>query len=413
MGPIFFNIHFFACFYALFCLTQSIFPNPISPHQFLQSIYLENQELASIEARYQAEKKLTVTSYSLNNPRIGIMQDKVGNEKMNSLTLSQDILFPTKYFILGSKQAVKTDALEQMVINKKLDVRKKALRQFYNLYVAHKILNLIQAQKESLREIARIVETRRAMGAIPQQDEMKAHLEQTKIENQIILQKQDVDEMELMLASNFFKSDFKINFTNEDYKTPRLETLWENKINEIEKFPELLFSKKELETVDSELTLAKMNYLPDFMITYKKPFSNDKSSNNFSFGLEFTIPLWFFMKEFPTHQSMYFAKISKEKELEFLKKELNAKVKSLSLKTQALQKILKIDESSMIPQAKSVLNASQAAYVSGKVGFQELLEAERSLYETRIEYWSNLGRYFATIIELETLLGASISDLPF
>jgi cobalt-zinc-cadmium efflux system outer membrane protein len=89
-----------------------------------------------------------------------------------------------------------------------------------------------------------------------------------------------------------------------------------------------------------------------------------------------------------------------------------AETKRLVSKAETLSKLLKIYETALIPQSTSALNSSRAAYSAGRVGFQELLDAERSLYSVRIEYYKNLASFVEALSGLERVVGTAVSDLP-
>jgi outer membrane protein TolC len=74
---------------------------------------------------------------------------------------------------------------------------------------------------------------------------------------------------------------------------------------------------------------------------------------------------------------------------------------------------LQIYQTALIPQASSTLNSSRTAYQAGRTNFLELLDSERSLYETRIAYYRNLAQYVDNLARLEEMAGTSLSTLPF
>jgi cobalt-zinc-cadmium efflux system outer membrane protein len=75
--------------------------------------------------------------------------------------------------------------------------------------------------------------------------------------------------------------------------------------------------------------------------------------------------------------------------------------------------MLQVYETSLIPQATSSLNSARSAYSAGKSGFMELLDAERSLFQVRIDYYKALTKYVESLTSLEKVAGLSLSTLPF
>jgi cobalt-zinc-cadmium efflux system outer membrane protein len=65
----------------------------------------------------------------------------------------------------------------------------------------------------------------------------------------------------------------------------------------------------------------------------------------------------------------------------------------------------------VIPRLRSVFKGVRAAYRNGKLGYLDLLEAERALVEERARYVEALGAYHNALAELEGLIGRPIGDM--
>jgi cobalt-zinc-cadmium efflux system outer membrane protein len=381
----------------------------LSPDQLLGEVYKKNAELASSQAQVEVEKALVSKSYFLNDPTFGIMKESRAGEKMEFLTVTQEIMFPTKYFSMGAAQKARARAAQSQFELKRLEVRAKTFNLYYGFYSAQRILSLLEAQRETLKEIARIAESRRATGAVPQQDEMKAHVEQTMIENEILMQKQDVADMAAELAAVINQESVdEIILPKEDFKPPQMKFSRDEiyKLS-LEKSKVIGVEQAMYDEAVEEKSVAKMTYLPDIMLNYKKGMSD------YSFEIGFTIPLWFFTKQTSDVSAASARLFAAEKRLEQEKRNTKSEVRALANKVETFAKLIKIFEGALIPQSASALNSSRAAYTAGRVGFQELLDAERSLYAVRIEYYKNFTKYIEAISMLEKVMGMSLSSLPF
>lgn len=405
----------FKIYLSALCLTTMAVPVaavavvPLSPDLVLEKALQQNSDLASAQARRDVEETLIKKSYFLNDPVIGIMTENKAGEKMEFLTVTQEIMFPGKYLAMGGAQKARAKAAQSQFELQKLDIRMKALKLYYGYYSAVRTLSLLEAQRETLKEIARIAESRRAIGAVPQQDEMKAHVEQTMIENEILMQKQDVVEMgaELVALLNE-EPNFELQMPKEEIKIPQLKM----SIDEILKLSvddakAIAVERAMYEEAQKEKSAALMTYFPDFMLNYKK------SEDSYSYEIGITIPLWFFTKQTSDVSAASARLLAAEKKLQQEKLNIRSEVKTLSHKASTYLQMLKIYESALIPQSTSALNSSRVAYGAGRVGFQELLDAERSLYAVRIEFYKNLAKYVEAVAELEKVMGVSVSQLPF
>jgi cobalt-zinc-cadmium efflux system outer membrane protein len=386
----------------------------------LTQAFAANSELAAFQARANSERALVKSQYWLDNPKIGYMHEnnlnlmQVQMGPMNSWSITQEIKFPTKYFLLGSAQSSRADGAQHEFEQKKLEIRKKTILAYYNLFTTDRILALLDAQKETLREVARSAEIRRSTGAVPQQDEMKAHVEQTKIETEIILTKQDY-ETNLSEFNALLNRDvsLEVSFGKTDPETPTIvKTLNEIKESAHTTSRNLKNAHAQFEVAAVKKSLAAWNFAPDFNLFYRKAWTNTPS-DNFAVGIELIMPLWFFVKQSSEYSAASLQALEAEKMLQKQQRDLESKVRSLSLKVNSFAKLLKIYESALVPQATSTLNSSRSAYQAGRTTFLELLDSERSLYSVRMAYYRTLLQLVDNIVQLEENVGHPISTLPF
>ncbi len=394
----------------------------LTPEKAIQIGESINPEIAATQARAEAEDALILSASWLDRPKIGLMREQnlsnmqLETGPMTSWSLSQEVKFPLKYFASRSAQSARADAAASGSEDKRLEIRQRVLTAFYGWYSALRVGALLSAQRETLREIARAAEARRATGAVPQQDEMKAHVEQTRLENEILLQSQETSESEAMLRALLNQEpEQKLTLATAELKAPKLTT----SLSPAQLTEKALVSSRSVRTgqamldeAQSERTLAWLGFTPDFMVSYRRAFVNSPP-NAYAFSIEASIPLWFFSKEIPEVRAARARAVEAESNLEKMKRETEADVRSLGTKVQSYAKLLQIYETSLIPQSVSMLNSSRAAYSAGRSSFIELLDSERSLYANRISYYQTLTKYVESLTRLERALGAPISDLPY
>jgi len=104
--------------------------------------------------------------------------------QMSLRSVAKEVRFSAKYFLLGAAQKVRALGEDHEAEAKRFEIRQQVIAGYYNLFAADRISALLQAPRETLYEVARAAESRHATGAVPQQDEMKAHVKQIKIENE-------------------------------------------------------------------------------------------------------------------------------------------------------------------------------------------------------------------------------------
>lgn len=379
----------------------------------------QNPEIEMAMARSNAEGAMVRSQYSLSDPKVGwmresnlnLMQQTMG--PMTLLSVSQEIQFPAKYYYLGAAQKTRMWASIQESDAKKLEIRKKIISAYYGLFAQDRIIALLEAQRETLREMARAAESRHATGAVPQQDEMKAHVEQTKIENEWILAQEERASLQADLNALLNReADHPIAFVDDEMAIPKLKSDLDEWIkNRFSSSKKIKQSEYLIQESQHKKTLAQLSYAPDLMFSYKRGLLNSPA-NAYAVGLEITFPLWFFAKQSGEVAQAVAMQTEAEKNFQKTVRRVDADVRGLLARVRSREKLLQIYQTALIPQTASTLNASRIAYQAGRTGFLELLDSERTLYETRIAYYQNLALFVESLSQLEEMVSVSLSDLP-
>ncbi len=394
------------------CLVASKISLEYAIHKAIQT----NPEIGAFEAKADSENANINPQYFLDNPRLSLMRENkmYTPMSMNTWGITQDIKFPIKYYLMGSAQSSRAESAVHLLAAKKLEIRRKVINAYYVLYAAHKTLALLEAQKKTLIEVARSAERRYSTGLASQQDEMKAHVEQTKLEVDILTLKEENDAAQASLNALLNQDTTqKIDFDANELIIPKL-TVDKDRISALAKdqSKQLKSTLALYEEATKRKQLAGWNFVPDFAISYKKAWTG-ASSDNYVVGVDVSIPIWFFIKQTGEYKSAKSQEREAQMNVEKYSLELNSQIRSLLTKVRSHEKILQIYNTSLIPQATGTLNSSRSAYQAGKVNFLELLDTERSLYGVQIAYYQALIQYIDFLTQIEEVSGVSLSTLPF
>jgi len=410
------NILIISCF----CVASTWATEPLHISEALKIAYSANPEIAAAQAKADAEHAAIRSESFLDDPHVGYMHDTNMNfmeqqmGPMDAWFVSQDIKFPEKYFLLGKAQSARATQADEMLKQKKLEIRERVITQYYNYFAVSRILALLDAQRETLREIARTAEARYSTGAAPQQYEMKAHMEQTELERDVLMLQQERDSTAAMLNASLGEENVPITLPQEELKAPKITTdlsrlsrMVEHHSNHVRE------AKARVQETEALKGLANLSYAPDFSLQYRRAFGFYASQNEYSASIGITIPLWFFVKQSGEVGAAAGRLAEAEKDLQSTVVDHVAEVSSLAAKVQSTGTVLQIYETGLIPQATSTLNSSRASYRAGRTNLIELLDSERSLYNIQIAYYRTLAQDAENVANLEKIMGESISSLPF
>ncbi len=378
-----------------------------------------NPEIAAFADRAKAERSAVRSSYSLDNPKFGLMREQNMNfmeqqmGPMNLWSVSQTFKFPTKYYLSGEIQSTKARAADMQLSSKKLEIRQKVISAYYNLFAVNRIIELLKAQRATLDEIARSAESRHATGLVPQQDEMKAHMEQTKLDGDLItIQDEETSAQASLNALMNRPAAGPVQLPKMELGIPQIKV----SLSDIAKLArhysrKIQDSQYLAKAADEEKTLAGWQYAPDFTLNYAQAYGRNLP-NAYSFGVDISIPLWFFEKQTSDYSAAAARSMAAQKQAELDEISTDSEVTSLVSKVTSRQELLEIYKTSLIPEATSTLNSSRGAYRAGRTTFLELLDSERSLYAVRVAYYRTLSEYIEDLTRLEQTTGTSLSPLP-
>ena len=170
--------------------------------------------------------------------------------------------------------------------------------------------------------------------------------------------------------------------------------------------------KKELNLLKKSERLSdveKWNFAPDFQFQYQQRYAGEPEDSQI-YSVGFSLPLWGW-KQKASYDAARNKVSSQRYSLEKTKLDIKSKLLGLKEKVISDRKILKVYETSLIPQAQAAYNSTRAAYRANKLGFLDLLDSERSLYSVRTSYYESLNQYVDRLTRLESNLGMVISDL--
>jgi outer membrane protein TolC len=162
------------------------------------------------------------------------------------------------------------------------------------------------------------------------------------------------------------------------------------------------------------LTLAEMEYLPNYTVGYEfdyflqagaQPLPNVTQGNTFSIGFNMPVFFWIHQREDvrAAQHSLEAARYSMNSVLS----QTEATVTQLYQSAQFAYESAQVHRGRLIPLADQDFKVALVAYQSGKVDFLTLSSALQSDYASRLTYLQNANQFFAGEVALEQAMGVS------
>lgn len=387
-------------------------------NSFIAEAVQNNPELKAAQKRFEAADARITQSASLNDPMLEFEYDRIGVDKemsgepMKSVTVSQEIPFPSKVY-LRARMASKLAKMEyQNYKAKERDIVSQIKAVYAQLSLLARSIDMYNENKRVLAQLSASAAARYSAGKGTQADALKSQSELSRLDLELILLKQ---QQQVMGA--------KLNvLLNRDPLTPVENLEPERTIGTISALSPLVSKAKENnpELQAYRIALAKgrtayqlsfHEYLPDFKVSFKQSLSKGKRVEDSWAGmLGVTIPLWFAQKQ-------VFGTKEMRAELSVIEAELSMKENTVVFDVQdaysrydANKRLVELYETSFIPQAEQTMNAASKGYESGQADFLMLLDSQRMLTEFKIQYYKAILELRIAVADLERIVGTAITE---
>jgi outer membrane protein, heavy metal efflux system len=388
----------------------------ISLDEIIRMSLKNNTELKAAQANLKASEAQIGVSWGLPNPSIGAEYQnipqgtlKLDEADMKMYTFTQEIPWPGKLLVRGKISRQATGIAEQEYKAKQRKIINQVKQAYFELYLAYQVIDINRDNSRILEQIVKVAERKYSLDKASLSEALKAQLESSKLENNLISlenQKQTA-EAKLRALLNLEPSasvGIPVYQENQDsnYNIDDLYNL--AKLNR----PDLQIAEANIKQSNFKLALAKREYLPDFMLTYKqRMMGNELAGWDGMFSM--SIPLWFWQSQSNMVKQMQAEKEMSQNDYTAMENMALAEIKQMYLKLDTVQRQINLTRTTIIPQAEQVLSVSQTGYQAGKVDFLDLLDTQRMYLETKLEYYMSIVDYQMTKAELEEMVGV---DLP-
>ena len=418
---------FFSCLlFTAYCLllTLIFIPVPAFAQEttFLSSLIDEarrnNPEILAYQKRVKAKEHRAKVEGALDDPQLKVeVMDIPGDKPFNlsdsmqtRYTFNQMLPFPGK-LSLKQKAAMKEVLMvASEAQNKELEIVAMLKATYFDYAFLVESIKITKEIKEILSQIADIAGARYGANLASQQDVIKSQVELTMLQNELISLEAEKDVVVARINSILNQDTATPLGKPEDIKTYKASIKLDDLIKTaIEKAPALKAMEYDIQARDVDIELNKKNYYPDFMVGVAPIQRNGRfDAYDVMFGVN--IPLWWGKYDNQVSEARANAEILRAE----FKAEQNIKtfeVREAAINVAAADRIRTVYETSLLPQADISFQSAMASYQTGKIDFLSMLDSERALKKTRIEYIKSVVEYRKNVAFLEKAVGGDLETV--
>jgi len=279
---------------------------------------------------------------------------------------------------------------------------------YANLWYVQKSIVLDRENARLMKEYATIAQVRYGTAGASQQDVLKAQIERSLIQNDLVgLRQQELSVKATIMALLNRASTDTLGYAiipEEVVFDANLDTLLA-----IARTQRPMLTHDSLVITENEemSSRAKEEYLPDFNAGLERMSSpgDDFHGWSITFGISLPFFPWSFAATKAKSEEAT-ASLERSKDLYVASQNsVMAAVRDLYYRASATRDQLKTYASSILPQSQQALEGSLAGYRSGTTDFLVLLDAYRSVVRVTKDYFGMRLQFEQTIAELEFSVG--------
>jgi outer membrane protein TolC len=379
-----------------------------------------NPEIRAAASKWQAAQARPAQAGALPDPMLDVAYH---NESFDRFTLgetdfawlqlgaSQEVPFPGK---LGLKRDIASTEAEQA----RQEFRRTELEVIGRLKMAYAeyahlqaLLDLLRRNRNLLQKFARTAEAKYSVGEGIQQDVLRAHVElsllvyrETTLEQRRHSQTAELNAILSRPASAPLGS---AEHLEERHLTRSLEDLTAAALAHA---PEVNASNSRVAGGESMLTLARREYLPDFVV--RADYMHKASLlPEWEVGLGIKVPLYFATKQRAGVDEAAATLAEARAARDSTALAIQARIRDLYARAQAAEHLIALYHTTVIPQAHLALESATSAYTVNKVDFLTLLNSFTVMLEYEMRYHEELSNFQKAVAELEAVVGEPLEGL--
>jgi outer membrane protein TolC len=391
--------------------------------QLIEEAIQNNPEILAQKKRWELFKEKIPQASAFEDPMFGFgiislptnFSFKDEDMTMKEFSLSQKFPFYGKRRLMGEMAGKEAEAVFNEIQEKVNRIIKDVKMAYYELSHVYRTTEVTQRNKRILEDFAKIAETRYAVGEGIQQDVLKAHVEVSKMVDELIMlgQKRKALEAKLIALLNR-PPDSPMGEPEEFLYRTLLFTIEDLQKTALETNPTLKGMKKMIEAKEKAYDLAKREYYPDLTARFAYGQRDDgpdmKRKDMLTGEVMINIPIFYKSKQERKAAEVMADIQATEAQYRAMKNEIQFMIADMASMIQRVERQVELYKTGIIPQASLQIGSAMSAYRVNKADFMTLLDSQMTLYRYELEYHLALTEYEKNVANLEAALGKRLSQ---
>lgn len=397
-----------------------VFSSLEGPHaveEYIQFALGQNPDIQAARKQMEAFAHQVPVAASLPDPMLNLtvqpepVQTAAGQQDL-ILSANQKLFWFGKLDTRASVAEAQTNVARAHLAAAELATIAKVKRAYYELYFIQQAIAVTEAEQELLREIRDVANTRYKAGRTSQQDVLRAELEISNIENELIQLRQQLESGQARLARILhIAPQTRVLALNRLAPVQAPRNLDELQRQAVAARPELHAQLAAIRRDQQVVELARLEYKPDVTLGMSwidvssagiSPVANGRDAFLLTAGVNLPI----YRKRLDSSVRSAEAKaVSSARQYDSLRDGTLEEVTDLFAQAKSQQDMLTLFQEDILPKARQTLEVSSRAYNVGEVDFLQLIDNWRQLLRYEVTYRRLEASLRQTLAELERVVG--------
>ena len=378
------------------------------------SLTLErNPQLAAFGKERFATEGALLQAGALPNPVLDITGDNLGNARKAEAGDRSTTIQIGQLVELGGKRAARVRAAEASrdladwdYEAKRSEIVSLVAQRFVDVLAAQQRQTLAEEAAALAREVSDAVGRRVQAGKVSPVEETKARLTQASTEVELEQARREGIAVRNALGALWANPSPSFEKAVGDLETTLPLPAYEQLAQRVRNNPDLARWSSEIERRRAGVDAERARVVPDVTVTAGVTRFSQFDDRAYIVGISIPLPL------FNRNQGGI---LEASRRLDKASDELRAaQGRVLTELSRAYQRLAAIDKeigtlrTTLLPGAQSAFDATARGYQLGKFGFLDVLDAQRTLFQTRTQYLRALADYQRGVSEIERLVGGPL-----
>jgi outer membrane protein TolC len=386
---------------------------------YVQFALGQNPDIQAARKRVEAFAHQVPVSASWQDPTMSMtflpeqVQTAAGQQEF-ALSASQKMPWRGKLASRVSIAELQADVARAELAAAELATIEKVKVAYFQLYFVQQAIAVTEAEQQLLDEIRSVADVRYRSGRASQQDVLRADLEISNVENQLIRLRQQMKSSQARLARLLHvapQTEVRAVRRLAREELPR-DLQWLQR-QAVAARPELYAKLVELQRDQQIVELTRSDYVPDVTLGATwidiagagvSPVKNGRDALLLTAGINLPV----YRKRLDSAVRSAEAKaVSTARQYDSLRDETLERVMDLLAQIESQDELLTLFEQAILPQARQTLDISTRAYNVGEVDFLQLLDNWRQLLRYKVSYHRLEAGLRQTLAQLERVVGGT------